>query len=104
METPSVEFHVRVRLPDAASFHSSPSGDAEYEAAYSSAISAVKPRGFEVRWPRTGQKWPVDSEGYTWVPLTADQFTPDERARILQMLWDSENQLKKLRESISALA
>lgn len=63
------EFMVRVKLPSSSAYHSSPSGDTEYEDAYQKAIFALKPPGFEVIWPRLNQKWPVDSEGYTWVRL-----------------------------------
>jgi len=63
------EFMVRVKLPSSSAYHSSPSGDTEYEEAYRNAIFAVKPPGFEVSWPRLNEKWPVDSEGYTWVRL-----------------------------------
>ncbi len=68
-QVPLVEYMVRVKLPNPAGYHCSPSGDSEYEDAYRQAISEARPPGFEVRWPRAGQKWAVDSEGYTLVPL-----------------------------------
>lgn len=61
----SLEFMVRVKLPCASDFKP---GDG-YESARNDAIFAIKPCGFEVKWPREGQTWPVDSEGYTYVPL-----------------------------------
>jgi hypothetical protein len=64
-----VEFMMKVKLPSPAAFPSCPSGDTDYDDAYRSAIFAEKPMGFEIAWPRLNQKWPVDSEGFTWVPL-----------------------------------
>lgn len=63
------EFMVRVKLPDSSGYAACPSGDSEYEDAYHSALAAATPPGFEVVKPRIGQRWPVDSEGYTFVPL-----------------------------------
>lgn len=63
------ELMVRVKLPSPSDYSSGPSGDTEYERAYTAAIFAVKPPGFEVKWLRAGQSWPKDSEGYTWVRL-----------------------------------
>lgn len=63
------EFMMRVILPPSHSFHSSPSGDTEYDIAYNKALMENKPAGFEVIYPRRNEKWPVDSEGYTWVRL-----------------------------------
>jgi len=63
------ELMIRVKLPESGSYHGSPSGDTEYDRAYNDAILSAKPVGFEVRWPRAGERWPVDSEGYTWVRL-----------------------------------
>ena len=63
------EFMVRVKLPSSGAFPGTPSGDTEYEQAYRKAILSELPQGFEVQWPRSNEKWPVDSEGYTWVRL-----------------------------------
>jgi hypothetical protein len=63
------EFMVRVLLPPSHSYACCPSGDTTYEEAYNKAIQDVLPPGFVVKWPRVGHKWPVDSEGYTWVHL-----------------------------------
>jgi len=83
------EFMVRVKLPPSSSFHCSPSGDAEYEEAYKKAIFDVKPPGFEVCWPRLNEKWPVDSEGYTWVRL----YCTNEKDALAY--WMKEAQLAK---------
>lgn len=89
---PQLMFMVRVKLPNPAGYHSSPSGDTEYEQARSSAIFAVKPVGFEVKWPRGGERWPVDSEGYTFVPLVVSDHRDalataiEERGRMLVQL------------------
>lgn len=65
---PEIEYVVRVKLPSSGSFHSSPSGDTEYEQACNAAIFAVKPPGFEVAWSSRAT-WPVDRDGLTWVKL-----------------------------------
>lgn len=59
-----VEFMIRVKLPER-----NPRPSDGYDENYSSAINAAKPYGFEVKWPRDGESWPVDSEGFTFVPL-----------------------------------
>lgn len=85
-------FVVKVKLPASCAFHSSPSGDTEYEQAYNSAIFAVKPRGFEVKWPKGAERWPVDSEGFTYVPLVLTDHrdalakTIEDCARLRQRL------------------
>jgi hypothetical protein len=76
------EFMVRVKLPSSSAYAACPSGDAEYEEAYKKAIFDVKPAGFEVSWPRLNEKWPVDSEGYTWVRL----FCADQSSAIAQWI------------------
>src|SRR3989344_39135 len=63
------ESMMRVKLPNSASYHSSPSGDTEYEEAYKKAIADVLPDGYEGIWPRPNEKWQSDSEGFTWVRL-----------------------------------
>lgn len=73
MMTP--EFMMRVKLPDSGSYHSSPSGDSDYEEAYNKAIFDVLPPGFEVKYPRLGHKWAVDSEGYSLVTLICTDNT-----------------------------
>lgn len=65
----TLEFMVRVKLPKSGSYHSSPSGDSEYEDAYNKAIADALPPGFEVCKARLNEKWPIDSEGVTYVPL-----------------------------------
>jgi len=67
-QTAQIEYVVRVKLPSSGSFHSSPSGDTEYETAYNAAIFAAKPEGFEVAWSSRAT-WPVDRDGLTWVKL-----------------------------------
>jgi hypothetical protein len=60
-----VQFMIRVKLPEP-----NPRTEDGYDADYSAAINAVKPYGFEVKWPNEGDcAWPVDSEGFTFVPL-----------------------------------
>lgn len=81
------EFMMRVKLPSSSGFHSSPSGDTEYEIALDKAIGTALPEGFKVLWPKRTQNWPVDSEGFTYVRLEcidpdgAVAFWKDEYAR-----------------------
>ncbi len=55
-------FMVRVKLPPL-------DGPDEVLGPWKQAVFAAKPPGFEVKWARNGEKWPVDSEGFTFVPL-----------------------------------
>ncbi len=94
------EFMVRVKLPSSGGYHCSPSGDTEYEEAYNAAIMAAKPDGYEVIWPRIGEKWPVDSEGYTWVRLRCTDGKAavaywTERCRL------AEKELKRIKNAVS---
>lgn len=94
-----VEYMVRVKLPNSASFSPGPSGDTEYDEAYRNAISAVRPRGFEVKWPKLGHRWPVDSEGYTCVLL----FVSDHATALTHWI-DRADRLAKKLDEISKLA
>jgi hypothetical protein len=98
----SVEFMVRVKLPSSGAYHSSPSGDTEYDNAYKEAIFAATPIGFEVGWPRRNEKWPVDSEGFTWVRL----YCTDEKnalASALAQIADLKSSMSKIHLSASAI-
>lgn len=71
-EARKLEFMVRVRLPilpDGITHHVYQPDLTPEQRAYQNAIFAAKPFGFEVRWPEDGKAWPVDSDGYTYVPL-----------------------------------
>ena len=61
------EYVIRVKLPSAAGYHSSPSGDTEYEIAYDKAIHDALPPGFEVASLKTNERYAVDSEGRSMV-------------------------------------
>ena len=94
---PSLEFMVRVKLPGKYQHHNS-----DYDnpnAAIIDAVFAVKPRGFEVKWPKPGQEWPVDSEGYTYVPL----FLTAHKDALAHYM-DSYFHLKKRNEDIRTAA
>ncbi len=69
MADPEIIFTMKVKLPNPAAFHSSPSGDTEYENAHRDALFENKPVGFEIKYPRADCDWPKDKEGFTWVPL-----------------------------------
>lgn len=84
------EYFIRVKLPSPSGFASCPSGDTAYEEAFRSAIFAVKPTGFEVKYPRTGEAWPVDSSGMTWVPLYCN-----DTQQLLPGLFDRIQRLEK---------
>jgi hypothetical protein len=93
------EFMVRVKLPSSSAYHSSPSGDTEYEDAYKKAIADALPPGFEVRWPRMHEKWPVDSEGYTYVRL----YATDEKtalAHYIDRVKELESHLDRIRIAV----
>ena len=94
---------IRVKLPNASAYAGCPSGDSEYEDAYKSAIARVKPEGFEVKWPRIGHRWPVDSEGYTYVPL--DCINEDNvMAELIFKVHFLEEKIKKAREALVILS
>jgi hypothetical protein len=92
---------IRVKLPSAASFHCSPSGDTEYEDAYRKAIFEKIPEDFEVIWPLLNQKTPTDSEGFTWIRIRYNGTCAGNP----QMHWIQECQAaqKELRELKSAI-
>lgn len=90
------EYMIRVKLPDSSHYAACPSGDTEYDEAYKKAIFDAKPDGFEVKWPRRNEKWAMDSEGYTLVPLKCT----DEKvalARWMRRCQEQELQLLKLK-------
>lgn len=98
MEYP--EFMMRVKLPSSSAFHSGPSGDTEYEEAFRGALFKVLPQGFEVTYPRGNEKWPMDSEGYSWVRLrcTDNKIALAhwiETARLL------EKELRRIKKAVS---
>jgi hypothetical protein len=63
------EFMMRVKLPNPNDYASCPSGDTDYEKDYSDALFKNKPSGFEIKYERSGVKWPTDSDGFTYVRL-----------------------------------
>lgn len=98
MENPTIEFMIRVKLPSPNAYASCPSGDTEYATAYHDAIFAATPLGFEVYWPRPNEKWPVDSEGFTWVRL----FCADNKMALASTL-DELRATRKRMEEIQAI-
>jgi len=70
------------------------------------AIFAAKPRGFEVRWPKIGERWPMDSEGTTFVPLYLYD-NKDAHAYLLEQngrYYNKMQELKRLASEIKAVA
>ncbi len=100
MEIP--EFMVRVKLPDSSSFHSSPSGDSAYEDAYNKALADAVPAGYEVQQPRRNEKWPRDSEGFTWVRLRCiEPYTAI--AHWMRRTEQAEKHLERIRTAIGKI-
>lgn len=94
---PEVEYVVRVKLPSSSSYHSSPSGDTEYERAYNDAIFAAKPEGFEVAWSSKSY-WPVDRDGMTWVKLYCT-----DKTMAVERLQDRVSSLMKQVEKLKTI-
>lgn len=92
-----IEYVVRVRLPSSSEFHSSPSGDTEYETQYNAAIFAAKPDGFEVAWSSRSY-WPIDKDGMTWVKLYCT-----DKAMAVERLQDRVSSLTKQVERLKAI-
>lgn len=89
------EFVVRIKLPSASGFASCPSGDTDYEEAYDKVLRRSLPVGFEYKYPRTGQHWSIDSEGYTLALLRCS----DEKNALASAL-DTIKALRKRLEKI----
>ena len=90
------EFMVRVKLPDAAAYHSSPSGDTAYEDAYQTAIAKAMPPGFEVVPLKSNEQYPTDRAGRSCVlirPVAKDE----------DMLWFYIEQIKSMQLKLEAV-
>jgi len=92
-----IEYVVRVKLPSSSGYHSSPSGDTEYETAYNAAIFAAKPEGFEVSWA-SRSTWPVDKDGMTWVKLYCT-----DKAKAIEHYQDRVSSLTKQVERLKTI-
>lgn len=100
-----VQFMVKVKLPSSCGFHCSPSGDMEYEQAIHNTIIAAKHPDFEVHWPKLNEKWPIDSQGYTYVPLyLRNNQGSDQMNNWINMYYDAQKEIKFLKEKIKDLA
>ena len=84
-----VEYLMRCKLPSSCGYHSSPSGDTQYENDYRDAIFANKPEGFEIAWS-SRSTWPIDKDGNTWVKLYCT-----DKQMALQYYIDATARLKK---------
>ena len=99
-----LEFMIRVKLPSAASFHASPSGDTEYEDAFRKAIVENMPEDFEVIWPLMNRKTPTDSEGFTWVRLRYNgKCAANPQAHWIQECQAVQKELRELKAAIRRL-
>lgn len=97
METPL--FMVKVSLPSAGGYACCPSGDTEYEEDFNKALKKAVPPGFEVIHPKLLERWPMDSNGMTWVPLRL----VDEGKGIaywMRRAKELEKKLEKIKESL----
>lgn len=83
-------FIVRVKIPKGN------------EQAQNDAIFAVKPQGFEVRWPLLNRCWPIDIEGYTWVPLFPYSIK-DALVNSIDREYETRNQLNMIKEKIKTI-
>lgn len=98
-----IEFMVRVQLPNPNNYHSSPSGDSQFDDDYKKAIFDNKPPGFEVMWPRLNEKWPIDSEGYTYVRLYLSDQTQVGNGQDRLIFWvDEANKNSKALKELKA--
>lgn len=95
----TLEFMIRAKLPNPGAYHSSPSGDNDYEDAYKKAIFDVKPPGFEVSWPKLGHKWPTDSLGYTYVPLYVSS-AESSLYYYINRVKELEDKLEKIKKAV----
>lgn len=82
------EFMVRVKLPRSDACIC-PDEDPDYQGALADALSAARPDGYEYRYTTDSNKWPVDSEGFTWARLRCN----DEKVAIAYWM-HSVRQLK----------
>lgn len=96
------DFVMRVRLPSSGAYAACPSGDTEYEDAYNKALKEATPPGYEIIQPRRNEKWPTDSEGYTWVRLRCTN--PDNAlAHWMDKAKVAEERLDRIRTAIAKI-
>ena len=96
------EFMFRVKLPNPNGYASCPSGDTDYEVAYNKVLREALPVGFEYIYPRAGQYWPVDSEGFTFARLRCT----DEQRVVGELLEENgrlKKQLKELKDTVAGI-
>lgn len=98
------EFMIRVQLPSASGYHSSPSGDTEFEEAYRKAVRDKLPEGFEVVWPLLNRQTPKDSEGFTWIRIRFDgTANGNPQAHWIQECQRMQKELERLKVAIRQL-
>lgn len=89
---PLPEFMVRVKLPSSECYAACPSGDTEYEIDYKKAIADCLLPEFVPIEPKLGHRWPVDSEGCTFIPIRcknadeAIQYWMDQTKKVNERL------------------
>jgi hypothetical protein len=90
METYShIDYVVRVKLPESSHYHSSPSGDSEFDEAYRKALGSAVPAGFAIKPMRPNEKWAKDSEGRSMVILC--RLKESEPDALLRLMEENEN-------------
>lgn len=104
---PRLELMVRVKLPEGGSYEgfypdSSEDEHIKTRETWTTAIFAAKPPGYEVKWPKRGQTWPMDSEGYTWVPLYLT-YAKDAIHHWMDEYYRTKDALDRLRQGVKDL-
>ncbi len=60
-------------------------------------VFEAKPDGFEVVWPTKKKPWPVDSAGFTFVPLCVT-YTNEVHVKLVDQLCDARETIQRLRD------
>ncbi len=97
------DFMIRVKLPNPNAFASCPSGDTEYQTAYDDALAEARPPSFEYIYPRTGESWPKDTEGWTWARLRCTDESEAISSAYLARVSQLERRLKTIVEQLRPL-
>jgi hypothetical protein len=101
----TLEVMMRIKLPVEGGFiRTSMSSDyTPDQQACMNAIFAAKPQGFEVRWPQIGERWPVDSEGVTYVPLYLGH-AKDAHAFLIENNHYQDRKIQELKRLITEIS
>ncbi len=97
-------FMVRAKLPSSVKVTNMLSDDVDkdYSREFKDACFAAKPQGFEIKWPRNGESWPIDSEGYTFIPLYLTD-RKEGHLYFIERTYELEKQLKYIKSVLEKL-